>query len=148
MNFQRWGIAFGTAALLALSYGSADAQDDRNRSRDQNNQRGGNQQSHDTFDDHDRQVTRDWYTQHQDHAPAGLRKQDRLSPDQESRLQPGTQLDPEMRRQTHKAPADLSRRLPPPPSNHRYVTIGGHVASVDHNNRVKDVIHLHEGENR
>jgi Ni/Co efflux regulator RcnB len=129
-------ITLGAAALLAFSYSLAGA-----------NQRGGNQQSHDTFDDHDRQVTRDWYDQHQGHAPAGLRKQDHLSPDQESRLKPGAQLDPELRRQVHNAPADLARRLPPPPSNHRYVTIGGHVATVDHNNRVKDVIHLHEGEN-
>jgi Ni/Co efflux regulator RcnB len=135
MNSQRLAMTLAAAALFAFSYSLVGAQ------RDQN------QQSHDTFDDHDRQVTRDWYNHHQDHAPAGLRKEDRLSPEQESRLKPGAQLDPELRKKVHNPPADLVRQLPPPPRNHRYVTIGGHVASVDKNYRVKDVIHVHEGEN-
>jgi hypothetical protein len=100
---------------------------------------------HTQFTDGDRQVTKDWTTQHQAHPPAGLRPQDRLTPDQESRLQPGRPLDPDLRGKVHSAPADLSRRLPAPPPSHRYVTIGGHVGLVDTASHVlRDVIHLHE----
>jgi Ni/Co efflux regulator RcnB len=96
------------------------------------------------FDDHARQATRDWYSQHQNRPPVGLRTQDRLSSDQESRLQPGRPLDPDLRRREHPVPRDLSRQLPPPPSNHRYVAIGGHVGIVDSVTHIlRDVIHLH-----
>ena len=102
--------------LLALTGSAALAQD-----RGQPN--GQNQQGHTQFDEHDQQVTRDWYNQNQAHPPAGLRNQDRLSADEESRLREGAVLDNDLRRKVHRAPPDLSRRLPPPPSNHRYVTI-------------------------
>jgi Ni/Co efflux regulator RcnB len=96
------------------------------------------------FDDHARQTVRDWYGQHQNRPPAGLRPQDRLSAAQESRLQPGRRLDPALRQREHAVPGDLSRRLPPPPPNHRYVAIGGHVGLVDDVNHIlRDVIHLH-----
>jgi len=36
------------------------------------------------FDDHDRQVSRDWYNNHHDHPPVGLRERDRLTPEYES----------------------------------------------------------------
>jgi len=97
------------------------------------------------FTDADRQTTRDWYDQHQAHPPAGLRPQDRLSPEQESRLQPGRPLDPDLRKREHAVPSDLSRRLPPPPPQHRYVAIGGHVGLIDSATQVlRDVIHLHQ----
>jgi Ni/Co efflux regulator RcnB len=101
-------------------------------------------QGHTQFDQHDQQVTRDWYNQHQAHAPAGLRNQDRLSADEESRLQEGRVLDKNLRRKVYSAPRDLSRQLPPPPSNHRYVVIGGHVGLIDNHYQVKSVIHLHD----
>ena len=44
----------------------------------------------------------------------------------------------------HPAPPDLARRLPPPPRDHRYVSIGGYVGLVDKNYQVKGVIHLHD----
>jgi Ni/Co efflux regulator RcnB len=96
------------------------------------------------FDDHSRQTTRDWYNQHQNRPPVGLRSQDRLSSEQEARLQPGKPLDPDLRQRAHPVPQDLSRQLPPPPRNHRYVAIGGHVGLVDNvNHTLRDVIHLH-----
>ena len=96
------------------------------------------------FDDHSRQTTQDWYKQNQSKPPTGLRTQDRLSPEQESRLQPGRPLDPDLRQRTHSLPRDLTRRLPPPPPKHRYVAIGGHVGIVDNVNQIlRDVIHLH-----
>lgn len=126
-------LATTAAAILACG---AVAQDREQRS-------GQSQQGHTQFDQHDQQVTHDWYSQNQAHPPAGLRSKDRLSADEESRLQEGAVLDRNMRRKVHPAPPDLSRRLPPPPSNHRYVAIGGHVGLIDNNFQVKGVIHLH-----
>ena len=96
------------------------------------------------FTDTDRQTTRDWNSQHQAHPSAGFRATDRLSPDQESRLQPGRPLDADLRKREHPVPADLAHRLPPPPRNNRYVAIGGHVGLVDSATQtLLDVIHLH-----
>jgi Ni/Co efflux regulator RcnB len=124
-----------TATVLALSGTTAVAQD---------RQRGGRVLTATPFDSHDQQVTRDWYNQHQENPPAGFRSQDRLSADQESRMQEGVVLDKEMRRQLHPAPPDLARRLPPPPRHHRYVAIGGHIGMIDNRYHVKALIHLHE----
>jgi Ni/Co efflux regulator RcnB len=130
---------FATVAIALLGLcGTAAFSQDRGHGGDQG------RQSHTQFDEHDQQVTRDWYSQHQAHPPAGLRGQDRLSSDEESRLREGAVLDPDMRNKVHRAPADLSRRLPPPPRNNRYVTIGGHVGQIDNNFQVKAVIHLHD----
>ena len=104
----------------------------------------GNQQGHTQFDDHDQQVARNWYNQHQAHPPAGLRNQDRLSADEESRLHEGEVLDKRLRKKVHTAPPELSRQLPPPPSDHRYVAIGGHIGLIDNKFQVKGVIHLHD----
>jgi Ni/Co efflux regulator RcnB len=103
-----------------------------------------NRQNNTQFNEHDQQVTHDWYNQHQAHPPAGFRNQDRLSPDEESRLHEGTVLDKNLRRKVHAAPPELTSRLPPPPSNHRYVAVGGHVGLIDNHFQVKAVIHLHD----
>ena len=124
------------AGLLALTR-SLIGQD---RGRESNQ----NRQDHTQFDAHDQQVTQDWYKQNQSHPQAGFRDRDRLSPDEESRLQEGAVLDKGLRRKVHAAPPELSRRLPPPPSNHRYVAIGGHVGLIDNHYQVKAVIHLHD----
>jgi Ni/Co efflux regulator RcnB len=96
------------------------------------------------FNDHDRQVTTEWYKQHQNNAPSGFRSQDRLSAQQEARLQPGRVLPQDLRRKTHAVPSALRRQLPPAPRNHEYVVIGGHVVLVDsRTHSVRDVIRLH-----
>jgi Ni/Co efflux regulator RcnB len=95
------------------------------------------------FNDHDRQVTQSWYSQHQKHAPAGLRTTDRLPADQDSRLRAGQPYDRDMERRSHSVPRDLSRQLPAAPRHHKYVAVGGHVALVDTvNHVVRDVIRL------
>jgi Ni/Co efflux regulator RcnB len=128
------------ASVLALT-AAAVSLDAQTRPSDRTNQA---LQSSRQFDDHSRQTTQDWYQQHQSKPPAGLRTQDRLSAEQESRLQPGKPLDPDLRKRTHPLPPDLSRRLPPPPPEHRYVAVGGHVGIVDNVNQIlRDVIHLH-----
>ena len=135
---KKYRLAIGAAAaLLVFSVTTALAQDRGQRS---------DQRGHTQFDDHDQQVTRDWYNQHRDHAPAGLRNEDRLSADEESRLHEGAVLDKNLRRKVHTAPRDLTRQLPPPAHNHRYVTIGGHIGLIDNRNQVKAVIHLHENQ--
>src|ERR1700693_1521747 len=130
-------LAATTAAMLALTGSTALAQD-----RGQRN--GQNQQGHTQFDEHDQQVTRDWYNQNQAHPPEGLRNEDRLSADEESRLHEGAVLDKDLRRKAHPAPQALTRQLSPPPRNHSYVTIGGHVGLIDNKDQVKAVIHLHD----
>jgi Ni/Co efflux regulator RcnB len=129
-------LATAAAAILALSSIVAMAQDGR--------QRGERNRATTQFDSHDQQVTRDWYNQQKEHAPVGLRNEDRLSSEQESRLQEGAVLDKEMRRHIHPAPPELARLLPPPPSHHRYVAIGGHIGMIDNGYHLKSVIHLHE----
>ena len=95
------------------------------------------------FDDHGRQVTHDWYNQHQNRPPVGLRSQDRLSSDQESRLQAGRKLDPDLYQRVHTVPSTLSRQLPAPAPNHRYVAIGGHIGIMDNATHIlRDVINL------
>jgi Ni/Co efflux regulator RcnB len=118
------------AAIFMLGVSSVSAQDRRD-------------QGHTQFDEKDRQTTNDWYNQHKDHPPAGLRSQDRLSADQESRLREGAPLDKDLRRRVHPVPRDLERQLPPPATDHRYVAIGGHVGLIDNNFQLKAVIHLH-----
>jgi Ni/Co efflux regulator RcnB len=120
--------AIGVTALLVMSVSTSSAQ---------------TRQGHTQFDDKDRQTTNDWYNQHKDNPPAGFRTQDRLSADQESRLREGQPLDNDLRKKVKPVPEDLKRRLPAPPSDHRYVAIGGHVGLIDNNFQVKGVIRLH-----
>jgi hypothetical protein len=93
--------------------------------------------------DPQQQAASDWYNQHQNNLPEGLRPEDRLSAEQESRLRVGATLDNDLRDRVRPAPADLSARLAPPPPDHRYVAVGGHVGLIDKNFQVKAVINLH-----
>jgi Ni/Co efflux regulator RcnB len=129
------------AAILALSGMVAVAQDGGQRGDRNSSERN---RTTTQFNSHDEQVTRDWYNQQKDHSPVGLRSEDRLSPEQESRLHEGAVLDRDMRRHVHPAPPELARQLPPPPSHHRYVAIGGHIGMIDNGYHVKAVIHLHD----
>jgi Ni/Co efflux regulator RcnB len=108
------------------------------------------QEHHDgQFNDHDRQVTQSWYSQHQKHAPAGLRTTDRFPADQDSRLRAGQPYDRDMERHSHSVPRDLRRQLAPAPRYHKYVAIGGHVALVDTvHHVVRDVIRLTDDDNQ
>jgi hypothetical protein len=57
----------------------------------------------------------------------------------QSRLRPGQQLDPQLRRQMYWLPADLSRRYAPAPRGFRYAVIGGNIVMLDGNYHVYDV---------
>jgi Ni/Co efflux regulator RcnB len=131
MPMKTLSLAIGAAAaLLALSGCVATARDDRPR--------------YARLDDRDEQVTRTWYHHHRDNPPAGLRNEDRLSADEESRLREGAVLDERLRGKMHAAPGELTRQLRPPARNHRYVMIGGHVGLIDNKNEVKSVIRVYE----
>lgn len=67
-----WLATAGVTTILTFIGSAALTQDGRQARDDQN--RGANYK----FDDHARQTTTDWYNQHKDHPPAGLRNQDRL----------------------------------------------------------------------
>jgi len=94
--------------------------------------------------DSQQQAASDWYNQHQNNLPEGLRPEDRLSAEQESRLRVGVTLDNDLRDRVRPAPPDLSARLPPPPPDHRYVAVGGHVGLIDKDYNIKAVINIHK----
>jgi Ni/Co efflux regulator RcnB len=129
-------------ALLAVSGRIASAQDrgqgfGNGQNRPDNNADWNRQ--HPSFNDQDRQVTRDWYRQHQRRLGVGWRERDRLSPDMEGRLRRGQRLDPRLRRQMHWLPSDLSRRYGPAPRGFRYAIIGGNIVLLDTQYQVHDV---------
>ena len=127
----------GMMTMALLLGGSALAQDQRPRDEQNRDGRAG-------FNARDEQAARDWHNQHKDHPPAGFRNQDRLSADEDSRLREGAVLDNNLRRKVHPIPSDLRHQLAPPPPDHRYVAIGGHIGLIDNNFHVKAVIRLHE----
>jgi|SRR5580658_7146398 Ni/Co efflux regulator RcnB len=92
--------------------------------------------------DSQQQAASDWYNQHQNNLPEGLRPEDRLTAEQESRLRVGATLDNDLRDKVRPAPADLTARLAPPPPDHRYVAVGGHVGLIDKNFQVKAVVNV------
>jgi hypothetical protein len=126
-----WPAVLATAAALALSGCGQSSTGDAQSAAPQ-------QQL-----DSQQQVASDWYNQHQNSLPEGLRPEDRLSAEQESRLRVGATLDPDLRDRVRPAPEDLSARLAPPPPDHRYVAVGGHVGLIDKNFQVKAVINVH-----
>jgi Ni/Co efflux regulator RcnB len=144
-------VVFGGSAALAQNRGQDNQnRDDRNRQQNgnyngnNNGNNGNNQDRRDQyrFNDHDRQVSRDWYNEHPNHTDRGFRDRDRLTPQYESQLREGVVLNRDLRRRTYSAPYDLRRRLPPAPRGYRYVVVGGHVVLVDNGYRIHDVLHL------
>lgn len=157
MNVRSITACAMALAFLAVSGRLALAQDrgqDRGQGRDQDQgQNNGqhrdqqhndqwNRDHHNSFNDQDRQATREWYQQHQRNLGAGWRQRDRLAPDMEGRLRPGQRLDPQLRRQMHWLPADLSRRYGPAPRGYRYAIIGGNIVMLDDRYQVRDVFSL------
>ena len=149
-------VTGGTLFLFALTAGAVQGrgQGQDNHGQDQHDQDRHDQDHHDRnrdgqhgqehmkFDDHDRQVSRDWYNSHRDHPPMGLRSRDRLPERYESRLHEGYVLDPYMRSRIYAVPGDYNRNLPPAPRGYRYVFVGGHTVLIDGDYRVHDVIHF------
>jgi hypothetical protein len=143
----RWWIAICLTAIFAVTGNVAPAQDrgqDKtggvNRARNNANL---NRHSHATFNDHDPKVARDWYDLYHDRAPVGLRYQDRLSADEESRLRAGSPSDADLPKKVYPVPIGLWHRLAPAPRNYHFVATAGHVVAIDDKyQNVDDVIHL------
>lgn len=112
---------------------------DRNDWNERDGWAGGQRRS---FNDRDRQATREWYRRHRGSLGRGWREQDRLSPEMEARLRPGRQLDPELRQRMVWLPPELSARYGPAPRGYRYAIIGGNVVMIDDGYRVHDVFSI------
>jgi hypothetical protein len=98
------------------------------------------QAKHDRFDDHDRQVARGWY---KDHHNAFKREEGKnWHEDWEPNIREGFVLTPDMRVAIQPAPADLIAQFGPAPDGYRYVVIGDHVALIDRDYRIHDVLHF------
>ena len=138
MNVRSISACALALGLLAMSGKTAFAQ-----GRGQDNRPAVNDQDRGhSFNDNDRQVTRDWARQNQRHLGAGWRQRDRLSPAMQARLRPGERLDPQLRRQIHWVPSNLSRQYGPAPRGYRYAMIGGNVVMLDNGYGVHDVFSL------
>lgn len=134
-----WLISAVLTGLFSLTSSAVPAQ---GHSRDQNDR-----ESHTKFDNRDRQAARKWYNEHRENLPQGFRDEDRLRPEEESRLQLGVALDANTRKRVRPAPVDLLRRLPPPPRHYRYALVNEHLLLVeDRTWNISDIIHLHGDE--
>ena len=128
---KRQSLILGAlAAVLALAGCATSAHDSR--------------RDYDRFNDHDRQVTRDWYNEHRSLEAGKFRYTDRFTAEEEAQFVEGSVFDDGQRRRARAAPKDLIRQLPRLPRDQRYVEIAGHVALVDKTNHVKAIIHLHD----
>jgi hypothetical protein len=95
------------------------------------------------YKDHDREVMREWYDDHQSNLPPGLAKKDRLPPGLEKQLVRRGTLPPGLQKRFQPCPEDLERRLPPPPPDCAHVLIGGHIVLVNRRtNVVLDIFHF------
>jgi hypothetical protein len=130
-------IAVTSAAGAPQNRGYQNDQDHRNRWQDDHDR---SREVHNRFDDHDREVAREWYQNHRDYR--GVRENDRLAPQYEDRLREGYVMDYQMRRWARPAPYELVERFGPPPPGYRYLLVNGHLVLVDRGYRVHDVIHF------
>jgi Ni/Co efflux regulator RcnB len=143
MKTRRWMRGCATAVLVLafpFAQGRALAQE-REHDREHDNDRDRDRDRR-HFDDHDRQSAQEWYREHRDHLPEGLRERDRLSAAFESRLRTGEVLDLDLRHRIHPVPHELLEHLPPCPEHYRYVIIGGHICLIDEGYHLQDVIHF------
>ena len=138
-------------ALLALTGRTAIAQDRdwQQHGRDWNDDHAGshhnddrNRSAYPTFNDHDRQVTRDWYLHNRGRLGRGWGDRDRLSPDMERRLRVGARLDRVFYGRMSWLPGDLVRLHGPAPRGYRYAIIGGNIVLLDPNYYVRDVFRI------
>ena len=137
----RWLMTACAAAVFAFTSIAAVAQDqnDKNRGNDQN--RGQTNKQYRKFNQKQQQAARTYYNQNQNQEV--FKPDSRWNDDYENRLQPGYVLDNDMRGMSRPAPPEMTRGFGPAPRGYRYVVIGGHVVLIDSGYRVHDTIHLH-----
>ena len=100
----------------------------------------GHDKHHDGDDQDDRDAYRydshneaihEWYAERGGHLPPGLAKKDRLPPGLEKQLVRNGTLPPGLQKRFYPAPAELERRLPPPPPDCAHVLISGHIVLLN-----------------
>ena len=95
------------------------------------------------FAEHDRGEIRNWYAENHRHLPPGLARRDYLPPDQESRLVIHAAFPGALESRVMVVPADLDRRMGPPPPDCERVIIGGHIVLRNRSSRViVDIFHF------
>ena len=95
------------------------------------------------YNDHDREVIRDWYRERGGSLPPGLAKKDRLPPGLEKQLERRGTLPPGLQKKIEPIPVDLERRLPPPPPGYAHTIISGHIVLLNRKTyAVLDVFHI------
>jgi Ni/Co efflux regulator RcnB len=130
-------------SVLALTCGTALAQGrghghDKDKNKSYRN-------SHAQYDDHDQEVMREWYREHEREGglPPGLAKRDQLPPGLERQLVVRGELPPGLRKKIQPCPEELVRQLPPPPPDCDHVIIGGHIVLLNRRTSVVlDIFHL------
>jgi hypothetical protein len=139
----RWWMAAATLAVIGFPTSRALAQDrgrdDGGRDQRQDQRKDQKKEEH-RFNDNNRQAAHEWYQQHQQHLPAGLRQRDRWSSDRLARIQTGRVLDRDLRKEAHSVPRDLAVRLGPAPRGYRYMLVGGQVVLLDDQYTVQDLL--------
>ena len=95
------------------------------------------------YSNHDRDVIRGWYGEQGDNLPPGLAKKDRLPPGLEKQLERRGTLPPGLQKKVRPCPAELERRLPPPPPGYAHTIIDGHIVLMNRKTyAVLDVFHI------
>jgi Ni/Co efflux regulator RcnB len=94
------------------------------------------------FEEHDRELARNWYYHNRRELPPGLRDRDRLPPGIARRFVPGYVIERQYRERVYAAPPVLVRTFTPPPPGCRYVLFGGRFVLIDAGFRVMDVLRL------
>ena len=95
------------------------------------------------FASHDRDEFRGWYSENYRHLPPGLAKRDRLPPGLERELVVRERFPRDLEAHVVMVPADLDRRLPPPPPDCERVAVGGHIVLRNRNTKVVlDIFHF------
>ena len=93
-------------------------------------------------DEHHR-AAEEWCYKHRGHLPPGLAKKGGMPPGLAKKLARGYYIEPEYRRYIYVVPADLERRLPPPPRDCRHAIVAGHLVLMNRNtNLVLDIMNI------
>jgi len=135
MMTRRW-MDMLAAGLLTLMSSAAFAQgrgQGQERDRNDNHAKASTQNAsvQIEFSSRERDVLRSWYGEHKNNLPPGLAQHDRLPPGLASQLRERGTLPPGLQKKIMPVPADLARRLPPPPSGCSRVIIGGNIVLMD-----------------
>ena len=111
---------------------------DKHRDRDDGDDRRGY-----GFADHDRNEIRVWYADNYRHLPPGLARKDRLPPNLEARLVLRAAFPRELESRVIVVPADLDRRMAPPPPDCERVLVGGHIVLRNRSTKIiVDIFHF------